>query len=84
MTLFCLFDPVVMRLSMSFDLVIQNVIGPAALFALSFLGFDGLQLHCKLLQLVLSVKQALSFENGLLHCQVEHKEESVDLNGLWI
>ena len=84
MALFCLFDLVVMRLSMSFDLVIQNVIGPAALFALSLLGFDGFQLHCKLLQLVLSVKQALSFENSLLHCQVEHKEESVDLNGLWI
>ena len=84
MALLYLFDPVVVHLSTSLDLVIWDIIGPVALTALGFLSFKGFQLHRKLLQLVPGVKNTLSFENSLLHCQVEHKKKSVDLSGLWV
>ena len=52
MALFYLFDPMIVGLSTSLDLVVRDIIGPIALFALSFLGFKGLQPHRELLELI--------------------------------
>ena len=66
----------------SLGLVVWDIINPVALSALGFFGLEGFQLHRELLELVLSIKQLLSFKNCLLHCQVECKEKGVDPSGL--
>lgn len=82
MALLYLFDSVVVYLSTSFGLVVQDIIVPVALSALGFLGLEGLQFHRKLLELVPDVKRPLLFENHLLYCQIKCEEESIGPSGL--
>lgn len=68
MILLGLLDPVVVGLSPDFILVEQDIIDPATSYTLHLFGLEDLQFHCKLLKLVLGVKQILLFEYCLLHC----------------
>lgn len=67
MALFCLFDIVVVSSSLRLSLVIQNIVGPAALLALGLFSLKDLQFHCELLELVPNDKQILLFEYRLLY-----------------
>ena len=51
-----LLNPMIVGLSPSFILVKRDVVNFAALFALGFLGLEGLQFYCELLELVLGVR----------------------------
>lgn len=63
-----LLDPMVVGLFPGFVLVERDIISPAAPYTLHLLGLEDFQFHCKLLKLVLGVKQTLLFEYCLLHC----------------